>query len=187
MQTFEQKAVMLIGFAVFWAFVLIVVGRDSGWYAVIGMSIPIPIFLGISCIPLYNEWKIIAKGECCAGKMIAHGQENVFQKAYTVEIEFFINEVRYTAAYPISTHMYESLTSAECTVYCLEIKGKKRCVVRDFAYDKTYCSGGISLPEKSESDLQTHWYRAFTDEELADRAEKLRTHKDSADYSNLYQ
>ncbi len=187
MQTFEQRAVMLIGFAAFWSFILIVVGRDSGWYAVIGMSIPIPIVLGVSCIPLYYEWKIIAKGEYCAGSMIAHGPENVFQKFYTVEIEFFINEVRYTTAFPISAHVYESLTGAECTVYCLEIKDKKRCVVRNFSYDKSYCSGGISLPEKSESDLQSHWYCAFTDKELADRAEMLRTHKNSTDYRNLYQ
>ncbi len=187
MQNFEQKAVMLIGFAVLWVFIVIIVGRDSGWYTMIQMSIPIPIILGIVGIPLYKEWQILAKGECYAGTIIAQGQGFLYRNHCAVEIEFFINEEHYTTTALISQLAYESLTSAECTVYCVESHGRKLCLVRDFQYDKTYCSGGISLPTKPESELYARWRYAFSDKELAQRAEKQHMVETRVDYRDLYQ
>ncbi len=183
MQTFEQKAIALVGMAILWILLLIFLMRDGTWDMAVMMSIPfVPVTAALG-FAVYQEWRIIAKGECFAGKLIAREPEYFLERQRKVKVEFFRNDVRYTVVVPMEPLQASSLTALDCTVYCLEHQGKLRCIVRDFQYNNKFDTVGILLPEQQ---LPMPEYLAFSDQELAERKEKQRTHADCADYTKLY-
>lgn len=185
-QTTEQKILMLVGFSVVWIIVLAIIFREIGWYTCIAFFVAYAGIVAIVGIPLYREWSIIAKGECLEGTLIACGQEYPLQKYRTIEAAFSMNGQQYVTTFPVENLVYDNLTGLECTVYCREIRGKRHCIVRDIQYDPKWCTVGIPLPEKPESELCGRWYLAFSDQELADPQHHKLLRGNGADYRHLY-
>ncbi len=197
-QTTEQKILTLIGFGCFLLFLLIFIIRDSGWFMGLAIFTLFGIFYAVVTPSVYREWSILAKGECCTGKIISYGiplyymcevHENVeemFAKYNLVEVEFYLHEERHTTFTCIWKGTQESLTSPECTVYCRKIRGKKYCIVRDFEYDKSRCSNGIPLARKRTLPPQSIWGLGLTDNELMEAMHKKLLRGNGADYRHLY-
>lgn len=185
-QTTEQKILMLVGISLVWIIVLLIIFREIGWYACIPFFVVYAGIAAIASIPLYREWSIIAKGERLEGTLIACGRALPLYNYRTIEAAFSMNGQRYTTTFPVENLAYDNLTGLECTVYCRKIRGKRHCLVRDIQYDRKYCTVGIPLPEKPESELCGRWYLAFSEQELADPMHKKLLRGNGADYRHLY-
>ncbi|MBQ9111017.1 MAG: hypothetical protein IJY06_06605 [Oscillospiraceae bacterium] len=183
MQTFEQKAVMLVGIAAVWILLLIFFLKDGLWGMAVLLSIELLGVVTILGAGLYREWRILAKGESFQGTLTAREKEYPLEKQRNVKAEFIRDNEHYTVVFPMETLKAESLTSLTCTVHCLEHRGKLRCIVRDLQYNHKFDNVGILLPEER---LLLPLNLAFSDSELAERAQKQHAHANSVDYSNFY-
>lgn len=163
MPSYEQKIALLIGGLIgIPLFVFILCSGDILHSAI--MISPLTIFFVLLGFLIYKDHRIITKGGCFKGKLVARGREYPFERQRNVKVEFFMDDVRYTVIVPITPLQCDSLTSLECTVHCLEHHGKRRCIVRNFQYNKKFDNVGIVLPEE---ELLLPQYLAFSDEILS--------------------